>query len=290
MRLFPPQVPEARKATPKPQLTEPLSSSQKLPSPPPVDLPKPQLTEPLSSPEKLPSPPPLDLPKPQPNIPDPAKYSLPEVAKRSGLKTPIPTTTQPKPKAETNSPQPTESTIATPKLTAESPNTSKSQPDLASTTSQLKPQDLRTQTNVNPGLESESKTKDTIIIETQPEDNTAKVEIEPKINKTELDSNSDLALNSPIPQASALQEIQAYFKEKWQPPEKLQESIEYRLILNSNGSIKRIIPIGKASEIYLDRTNIPLMGEVFISPLTDNKNNRVRLLLSPDGDAIAFYE
>ena len=40
--------------------------------------PEPKITEPLSSAEKLPPPPAVDTPKPPPDIPDPAKYPIPE--------------------------------------------------------------------------------------------------------------------------------------------------------------------------------------------------------------------
>ena len=95
---------------------------------------------------------------------------------------------------------------------------------------------------------------------------------------------------SKIPQDRQLEEVASYFRQKWQSPAELKQTLEYRLILNRNGSIKRIIPIGKASEIYLDRTNIPLMGEPFVSPLQDKDSVTIRLLLSPDGEVRTFLE
>ena len=71
----------------------------------------------------------------------------------------------------------------------------------------------------------------------------------------------------------------------------MKQTIEYRLVVSSNGSIIRIIPIGKASAIFLDRTNIPLMGEPFVTPTATTKGNQtIRLLLSPDGEVRAFLE
>lgn len=88
-----------------------------------------------------------------------------------------------------------------------------------------------------------------------------------------------------------LQEIDSYFRNKWRSPQELKQTIEYRLILSQDGSVKRVIPIGKAAGIYLDRTNIPLRGEPFVSPLTEERDTiTVRLLLSPDGEVRTFLE
>ena len=95
---------------------------------------------------------------------------------------------------------------------------------------------------------------------------------------------------SKISQIPQLQEVASYFKQKWQIPTELKQTLEYRLILSEDGSIQRIIPIGKASEVYVDRTNIPLMGEAFVSPLQNRDSATIRLLLSPDGEVKTFLE
>ena len=95
---------------------------------------------------------------------------------------------------------------------------------------------------------------------------------------------------SKISQIVQLREIENYFQQKWQSPSELKQTLEYRLILSQDGSLRRIIPIGKASEIFVDRTNIPLMGEPFVSPLQDNDTATIRLLLSPDGEVKTFLE
>lgn len=100
-------------------------------------------------------------------------------------------------------------------------------------------------------------------------------------------ARSDIALNS-TSQTSPIQQVTAYFQEKWQPPAELNQSLEYRLVLNSDGSIERVTPIGKASALYLSKTNIPLNGEAFISP--SEAQPAIRLLLSPNGRVQAFSE
>jgi hypothetical protein len=200
--------------------------------------PKPQ--QPLSSREKLPPPPAVDVFKQQPDIPDPAKYPLPEVAARAGVKTP-----QASPKVE--------STVKIP----------------------AKTQDGKAASNpvaIAPPQTPASQSPVTI-----PE------RVEP------LESNSDTVLNSRV-DSDPLLEVSKYFAEKWQPPAELKQSLEYRLLVDGSGKIQKVTPIGKASELYLYRTNIPLKGETFISPLKNKSQITVRLLLNPDGEITTFLE
>lgn len=108
---------------------------------------------------------------------------------------------------------------------------------------------------------------------------------------TESDVTDENNNTQDIPsKLSQSQEIKAYFEDRWQPPKDLKQSLEYRLYLNSDGSIKRVIPIGKASELYLDRTNIPVQGETFVSPLNKSQKSTIRLLLNPNGGIKTFAE
>ncbi len=103
------------------------------------------------------------------------------------------------------------------------------------------------------------------------------------------DSGSISSSQNPS-QSNQLQEIQAYFQDKWQPPADLKQSLEYRLYLNPNGSIKRVVPLGKASQLYLSQTNIPVKGESFISPITKSQQSVIRLLLDPEDGVKTFAE
>ena len=107
-------------------------------------------------------------------------------------------------------------------------------------------------------------------------------------NNTAL--NSDLAPQSSSAQSNQLQEIKTYFQKKWQPPKELKQSLEYRLLLNPDGTIKKVLPLGKASRLYLSRTGIPVNQESFLSPLSPSESSSIRLLLNPDGRVQAFTE
>lgn len=90
-----------------------------------------------------------------------------------------------------------------------------------------------------------------------------------------------------IPQVA---EIRQYFQQSWQPPDGLAETLEYRLLLNADGSLQRIVPLGQASENYIDRTNMPLMGEPFVSATSDGSTPQIRLVLKPTGQVQTFLE
>lgn len=90
-----------------------------------------------------------------------------------------------------------------------------------------------------------------------------------------------------IPQVA---EVRQYFQERWQVPKGLNQRLEYRLVVNKEGAIARISPLGRAANIYLDRTQMPLMGTPFVSPLEMANNATIRLVFNPDGSVKTFLE
>ena len=206
-------------------------------------IPQPKLSEPLTSVQKLPPPPAVDTPKPKPNIPDPANYPLPEVARQSRINI----ARQPASKEPTESlaiaPEANEATIPT-----------------QSTTIQI-------DSGANPKID--------------------------KSDRSYSESSKEAEYNPPnqiakASQPSQIQQITTYFQERWQPPAELKQSLEYRLWLNADGTIQRVVPLGKASQLYIDRTKIPLKGESFIN--SRSQSSIVRLLLSPDGGVQVLSE
>lgn len=85
-------------------------------------------------------------------------------------------------------------------------------------------------------------------------------------------------------------DVKQYFQGKWQPPENLRQSIEYRLKFNQNGSLAKVTPIGQVAIVFLDRTGIPLLGEKITSSFSDQDQVTVRLILSPNGNVQTFQE
>lgn len=90
-----------------------------------------------------------------------------------------------------------------------------------------------------------------------------------------------------IPQVG---EARKYFQNRWQPPNSLTQRLEYSLALNADGSIRQIIPLGQVAETYLDRTEMPLIGESFVSPVDGKRTPKIRIVLNPDGKVDTFLE
>ncbi len=249
--------------------------------------PQPKITEPLSSANTLPPPPAIDLPKPPPDIPNPENYPLPEVGRTVApeiasfpdLKPP-PLETPTNPQSESPSPQ-VESNIIVPQENSEPgsleiPGTNSSESE--TTLNQRQPIALNPEKTIDEYIRDRLSRENALDTANQESNN---------------NNNSALRAKKPdtnISEISQTKEVKSYFEQKWQPPAELTRTLEYRLILNKNGSIQRIIPIGRASEIYLDRTNLPLRGEAFVSPLKNVDQATIRLILSPDGDVNTFLE
>lgn len=103
------------------------------------------------------------------------------------------------------------------------------------------------------------------------------------INKPATD-NEDV---EEIPQVA---EVKAYFQKLWDPPETLDISIEYRLVLSQDGTIKLVTPLSVAAGNYLGRTGMPLWGEAFVSPLEGELQPIIRVVLNPNGTVQTFLE
>ncbi|MEB3309660.1 MAG: DUF4335 domain-containing protein [Snowella sp.] len=100
-------------------------------------------------------------------------------------------------------------------------------------------------------------------------------------------SNNNYNLLDAIPQVA---EARQYFQEKWQPPEDLTQTLEYRLLIKPDGSLDQSIPLGKAASLYLAKLPMPSPGTPFVSPLKVEGEQTVRLVLSPNGSVKTFLE
>jgi len=100
-------------------------------------------------------------------------------------------------------------------------------------------------------------------------------------------SKKNSTLFDTIPQVS---EARTYFEERWKPPEGMEQTLEYSLLIDENGSIQSIVPMGKAAADYIEQTNMPLAGEPFVSAVSDGKNPKIRVVLRPNGRVQTFLE
>jgi hypothetical protein len=210
----------------------------------------PKLRDYLASTTRLPPPPAVETPKPKPNIPDPADYELSDVARQSGLNNSV------KNKASNN--RGSKSVTIEPKTT-----------EMEIT--------AQHQTQAKTDLEPNKSTLDESLVKPFKPSEPSK-------------SAQDLAVQNSADRPNQIQQITAYFENKWQPPAELNQSLEYRLFLDPNGSITQITPLGKAAQFYLNKTNIPVNGEAFISPMGKSQSSVIRLLLNPNGKVQVFTE
>ncbi|MEG4347315.1 DUF4335 domain-containing protein [Microcoleus sp. A003_D6] len=100
-------------------------------------------------------------------------------------------------------------------------------------------------------------------------------------------SKKNRTLFDTIPQVS---EARTYFEERWKPPEGMEQTLEYSVQIDETGSIQSIVPMGKAAADYIDRTNMPLVGEPFVSAVSNGKNPKIRVVLRPNGRVQTFLE
>lgn len=98
---------------------------------------------------------------------------------------------------------------------------------------------------------------------------------------------SDLTLFDKIPQVA---EVRKHFEETWEVPEDLDKNLQYSLLLNKDGSIKKVIPIGQASVDFYELTNMPFEEEPFVSGLEVGETATVRLVLRKNGKVQTFLE
>jgi hypothetical protein len=258
---------EAHDSATSPEIVAPQPSNN-------TSIPSPKVPETLASAERLPPPPPVDLPKPPPpNIPDFSKYPIPpagfDLAKLSPPNLPA------APNSVNRQPS-LQSPISEEKRSlASGSNSSNSETIQLPTLPSLVPQSPESNRD-NQGLNLPNASD----LESKSSKNSDRIKL------TAANTNPEKAIDR-LPQ---LVEIKDYFQKRWQPPKELTQALEYRLMLNNNGSIKSIIPLGKTAEIYIDRTNIPLMGESFISPFQKETTPIVRLIFSPDGTVKTFQE
>lgn len=85
-------------------------------------------------------------------------------------------------------------------------------------------------------------------------------------------------------------EARQFFQRRWEPTAGVKRTLEYSLLLDVDGTIQRIEPIGQAAREQVDRTGMPLIGEPFVSPLRDGRVARIRVVLAPDGKVQTFLE
>ncbi|BAW96492.1 hypothetical protein NIES970_14220 [[Synechococcus] sp. NIES-970] len=91
------------------------------------------------------------------------------------------------------------------------------------------------------------------------------------------------------PSLTPQQQVEEHFQVQWQSLPELREVLEYHLQLNSQGSIQRVLPIGKAAELYQPQLSFLAIGQN-VSPASPPESRAFRLVLNPNGRVQVFPE
>lgn len=275
----------------------PPAQSDSLATPPPAErLARPdKLSAPIASSEKLPPPPPVETP-PQPENPAPVmaepEKQLPAVPKAPP---------QPEPPATTDSTD-SQTALATARSGQNSDASTPSLPDLPRltpksdptpdpTTAQTQPQPSPAPTarQTAPAPQVDPPTLSSRLPQL-PAQTFLPQESDGQAPAAALEGNSNPTPETLFDKTPQVTQVRQYFQARWQPPDTLDRTLEYILVINHDGSLERIIPLGEAAGTYLDRTQMPLLGEPFVSSTTAQSNSQIRLVLSPDGTVKTFLE
>ncbi|MGC9525709.1 MAG: DUF4335 domain-containing protein [Limnospira sp.] len=99
--------------------------------------------------------------------------------------------------------------------------------------------------------------------------------------------SQELTLFDEIPQVA---EVRNYFRQNWYPPKNISKILQYSFLLNSDGSIQSITPIGQASVNWLEQIDFPPPETPFVSPTEEGETPKIRVVLEPSGRVQAFLE
>lgn len=99
--------------------------------------------------------------------------------------------------------------------------------------------------------------------------------------------SQELTLFDEIPQVA---EVRNYFRQNWYPPKNINKILQYSFLLNSDGSIRSITPIGQASINWLEQVDFPPAETPFVSPTAEGETPKIRVVLEPSGRVQAFLE
>jgi hypothetical protein len=286
----------------KQQAAIPAATQQPTPIPPIAQVPP----LPTASISPLPTPTvPLPL-SPAPPLPPPSPVSNPTNPTTSGLPSSSsagerPTTTiavNPGEPAATQRKAPASTvgsgTVATrPRSTAPSGTTSSSQRSSSSSSSEkppvlAKPTLPATAPPLNlPPLASNSNSGDRTTATAPSARNASTSSETSQAGAAAADRPDRSTLFDNIPQVA---EARNYLQERWKPPSGFTQTLEYHVLLNKDGSIQRIIPLGKTATDNIERTSFPAPGNPFVSPVEGNGVPKLRVVFTPDGKVQTFLE
>jgi hypothetical protein len=90
---------------------------------------------------------------------------------------------------------------------------------------------------------------------------------------------------------TSLQEAKRYFQGKWKATPTQTNVLQYVLdVNNKNGVVKSVNPQGEEADNYLKQSKFIKPGQKLVSPGTGSGDQKIRVLLHPDGNVDTFVE
>ena len=90
---------------------------------------------------------------------------------------------------------------------------------------------------------------------------------------------------------ASLKEAQRYFQGKWKATPTQTSVLQYVLDVNhKNGVVRSVSPQGEDANSYLKQSKIVKPGQKIVSPVAGNGDQKIRVLLHPDGNVDTFIE
>jgi Domain of unknown function (DUF4335) len=85
-------------------------------------------------------------------------------------------------------------------------------------------------------------------------------------------------------------EVRDYVASRWQPATPPPKTLEYRLTLNTDGSLAQVDPLGASAQQYLSQLPLPAPQSPFVSAIASGRQPTVRLVVRPDGTVQTFLD
>ncbi len=105
-------------------------------------------------------------------------------------------------------------------------------------------------------------------------------------------ADADRNLPNGLPfESPAIQATKSYFQSKWKPSSNQQDPLQYVVqISGKSGLVLSISAQGAAATAYLNQSKIIKAGQKLVSPAADGTDQKIRVVLQPDGNVDSFME
>jgi hypothetical protein len=96
---------------------------------------------------------------------------------------------------------------------------------------------------------------------------------------------------SDVVESPTVQATRSYFQSKWKPSSTQQNPLQYVVqVSGKSGLVRSVSPQGAAATTYLNQSKIIKAGQKLVSPTVGGTDQKIRVVLQPDGNVDSFME